>query len=91
MAEDKDKAPYVTKTGRVLTDEDFQRLADEAEAGYNVDGLVERNRDAKPEAGITSDEYVDFEVCLADGTHFKDVDEDGYCNRCGYDAAEDGS
>lgn len=27
---------YVTKTGRVLTDADFERLADEAERGYKV-------------------------------------------------------
>lgn len=32
---------YITKSGKVLTDEDIEKLADEAEAGYswvNVDG-----------------------------------------------------
>lgn len=31
-----------TKTGRVLTDEDFQALADEAEQGYDVSHLLNR-------------------------------------------------
>jgi pyridoxal biosynthesis lyase PdxS len=30
---------YVTKSGRVLTDEDIQKLADEAEQGYDVEQL----------------------------------------------------
>lgn len=29
--------PYVTKSGKVLTDEELDRLADEAEEGYDVD------------------------------------------------------
>jgi len=32
--------PYVTKTGKVLTDEDIQALADEAEQGYDVSQAV---------------------------------------------------
>lgn len=31
-----DKGPFVTSTGRVLTDEDFEALADEAERGYDI-------------------------------------------------------
>jgi hypothetical protein len=31
--------PAVTKTGQVLTDEDFEALADEAERGYDVERL----------------------------------------------------
>jgi hypothetical protein len=34
--------PRTTKTGRVLTDADFEQLADEAEQGYDVDHVVER-------------------------------------------------
>ena len=33
---------YRTKSGRVLTDEDFERLADEAEIGYDIDRIVDR-------------------------------------------------
>src|SRR3954469_6013258 len=29
-----------TASGRILTDEDFEKLADEAEAGYDVEGLI---------------------------------------------------
>lgn len=35
-------APYVTKTGRVLTDADIEALADEAERGYDVSHLIKR-------------------------------------------------
>jgi dCTP deaminase len=47
--DDRDPAPvnqtlYRTKSGRVLTDDDIERLADEAEAGYDVSHLVERRR-----------------------------------------------
>jgi len=31
--------PMVTKTGKVLTDEDIQALADEAERGYDVERI----------------------------------------------------
>lgn len=34
--------PLVTRTGRVLTDDDIQRFADEAEQGYEVEKLRER-------------------------------------------------
>lgn len=33
---------WITKSGKVLTDEDIQALADEAEAGYDVSQLQER-------------------------------------------------
>lgn len=33
---------YVTKTGKVLTDEDIEALADEAERGYDVSQIVAR-------------------------------------------------
>lgn len=33
---------YVTKTGKVLTDEDLEKLADEAERGYDVSHLKDR-------------------------------------------------
>lgn len=33
---------YVTETGRVLTEEDIQALADEAERGYDVSLLKDR-------------------------------------------------
>jgi hypothetical protein len=32
--------PVVTRTGKVLTDDDIQALADEAEAGYDLDQLT---------------------------------------------------
>ena len=32
---------YVTKSGRVLTDDDLQDLADEAARGYDVESLLE--------------------------------------------------
>lgn len=35
---------YRTKTGKVLTDEDIQKLADEAEAGYDVEQLGPNRR-----------------------------------------------
>jgi hypothetical protein len=34
--------PYRTKTGRILTDEDVQALADEAERGYDPANFTER-------------------------------------------------
>lgn len=34
--------PIRTRTGKVLTDDDFERLADEAERGYSVEGLRDR-------------------------------------------------
>lgn len=34
---------YVTSTGRVLSEEEIQQLADEAEAGYDVSKLVPRS------------------------------------------------
>lgn len=36
---------YVTKSGKVLTEEDVDRLVDEAEAGYDVEAPSERAED----------------------------------------------
>jgi hypothetical protein len=38
-----EKLTYRTKTGKVLTDAEIQALADEAEAGYDVSHLKERD------------------------------------------------
>jgi hypothetical protein len=40
--------PLVTKTGKVLTDEEIQALADEAEEGYEVEAVAEPLPDAVP-------------------------------------------
>lgn len=41
-----------TKSGRTITDADVQRLADEAERGYDVDALVaRRGRRGRPALG----------------------------------------
>jgi hypothetical protein len=34
-----DEGPFITKTGKVLTDADIEALADEAERGYDVSRL----------------------------------------------------
>jgi hypothetical protein len=34
--------PYVTKTGKVLSDADIEKLSEEAERGYDVERLMER-------------------------------------------------
>lgn len=36
------RQPLITKSGKVLTDEDIERLADEAERGYDIENLKER-------------------------------------------------
>jgi len=36
---------YRTKSGRVLTDAEIQKLADEAERGYDVEHLRDRPRE----------------------------------------------
>lgn len=36
-----------TKSGRVLTDADFEALADEAERGYDVEHLLKQREDAR--------------------------------------------
>lgn len=36
--------PYVTKTGRVLTEADIEELADEAEHGYDVNMMKPRRK-----------------------------------------------
>lgn len=38
---------YRTQSGKILTDADFERLADEAEKGYDVDAILQR-RSSKP-------------------------------------------
>lgn len=48
--------PAVTKTGKVLTDADFEALADEAERGYDVSHLKPRVTPSQ------DDEIVDAEV-----------------------------
>lgn len=35
---------YRTKTGKVLTDADLEALADEAERGYDVSHLIEKDK-----------------------------------------------
>lgn len=39
-----DEAPYITKTGKVLTDADIEALADEAERGYDISKLKPRSQ-----------------------------------------------
>jgi hypothetical protein len=43
----------VTKTGKVLTDEDLETLAAEAEAGYDLDQLRERSFDQQQQGEPT--------------------------------------
>jgi predicted DNA-binding transcriptional regulator YafY len=44
---------YVTKTGRVLTDADFEALADEAERGYDVSHLDPADQVVPPPVSLT--------------------------------------
>lgn len=48
---------YTTKTGRELTDADIEKLADEAEQGYDVDELKSRRR-GRPMLGSAPAEVV---------------------------------
>lgn len=48
---------YVTKTGKVLTDEDIEKMADEAERGYDVAALKPRRR-GRPMLGNSPSEVV---------------------------------
>ncbi len=48
---------YTTKTGRELTDADIEKLADEAEQGYDVDDLKRRRR-GRPMLGSAPAEVV---------------------------------
>lgn len=48
---------YRTKTGKVLTDADIEALADEAERGYDVEGLKARRR-GRPLLGSAPAEVV---------------------------------
>jgi CRISPR-associated endonuclease/helicase Cas3 len=48
---------YTTKTGRELTDADIEKLADEAEQGYDVDDLKPRRR-GRPMLGSAPAEVV---------------------------------
>jgi len=36
--------PFITRTGKVLTDGEIQALADEAERGYDIEALKPRDR-----------------------------------------------
>lgn len=48
---------YRTKTGKVLTDADIEALADEAERGFDVEGLKARRR-GRPMLGSAPAEVV---------------------------------
>lgn len=49
--------PYLTKTGKVLTDADVEALADEVEGDYGVDALKTRRR-GRPSMGSAAAEVV---------------------------------
>lgn len=51
-----DRAPYRTKTGRALSESELQRLADEAESGYDARTL--RKRRGRPRIGSAPAEVV---------------------------------
>jgi len=40
--------PGHTASGKPLTEHDIERLADEAERGYDVDAVIARRRSAEP-------------------------------------------
>ncbi len=69
--------PYTTKTGRVLSDADIEGLADEAERGYDVEGLKRRRR-GRPMLGSAPAEVVpvrlDPELKRAVETRAKDAE-----------------
>jgi uncharacterized protein (DUF4415 family) len=48
---------YVTATGKVLTDDDIESMADEAEAGYDV-GVLNQRRRGRPMLGRAPAEVV---------------------------------
>lgn len=48
---------YRTKTGKVLTDADIEKMADEAERGYDVEDLLKRRR-GRPMLGTAPAEVV---------------------------------
>jgi hypothetical protein len=48
---------YTTKTGKVLSDADIEQMADEAELGYDVEGLKSRRR-GRPMLGSAPSEVV---------------------------------
>jgi Ribbon-helix-helix protein, copG family len=52
-----EKTTYRTSTGKVLTDRDIEALADEAEAGYDVETLKTRRR-GRPMLGTAPAEVV---------------------------------
>jgi major membrane immunogen (membrane-anchored lipoprotein) len=35
---------YRTATGRILSDDDFEKLADEAEKGYNINEMLQKRQ-----------------------------------------------
>ena len=54
-----DQKTYKTMSGKVLTDADIERMADEAERGYDVDGLRARPRGrGRPMIGEAPSEVV---------------------------------
>lgn len=48
---------YTIRSGKILTDEDIERLADEAERGYDVEHLIRRV--AREEAQKVLDEHIE--------------------------------
>lgn len=42
---------YTTKSGRVLTDEDIEKLADEAERGYDIEDVLKLHQQQGTEHG----------------------------------------
>jgi NAD-dependent SIR2 family protein deacetylase len=61
--------PYVTKTGKVLSDADIQALADEAEQGYDVShlkGKPNRRRCSKCGRSKPRDGFRYCETCVND-------------------------
>jgi hypothetical protein len=52
-----DKKPYRTKTGKVLTDRDIDRMAREVEREYDVETLKTRRR-GRPTMGSAAAEVV---------------------------------
>lgn len=50
-----EQPPLVTRTGKVLTDADIEALADEAEAGYDLDRITVRRTDRLPPTTTDTD------------------------------------
>lgn len=65
--------PYRIKTGRVLTEEDIERLADEAERGYDIQPCGFQWREA-PQPGEEHDGPFVTRTCTLGTGHIKPVD-----------------